>query len=52
MNGREVATLLDGMRSAGYQAIRWDASGLSSGIYYYRLEAGTFQSEKRALLLK
>ncbi|NLP12171.1 T9SS type A sorting domain-containing protein [bacterium] len=52
VKGREVATLLDGMQAVGYQAIRWNASGLSSGIYYYSLEAGAFISVKRALLLK
>jgi len=52
VKGCEVATLLDGMQAAGHRTIRWNASGLSSGIYHYRLEAGTFQSMKRALLLK
>jgi hypothetical protein len=34
--GREVATVLDG-RVSGGQVVRWDASDLPSGIYYYRL---------------
>lgn len=52
MKGREVVILINGMQAAGYHAIRWDASGLTSGIYYYSLEAGTFKAVKRALLLK
>jgi hypothetical protein len=52
MQGREVAILMDGFQTAGYHASRWNASGLSSGTYYYCLEAGSFKSAKRALLLK
>jgi spore germination protein YaaH len=38
--GREVATLANEMRSAGVHSIRWDASSLPSGVYFYRLRAG------------
>jgi protocatechuate 3,4-dioxygenase beta subunit len=51
--GREVATLLDENRKAGvYQQTVFDASKLSSGIYFARLESGGRQLLKKMLLLK
>jgi len=38
--GREVATLVNDVREVGVYAIRWDASSLPSGVYFYRLCAG------------
>jgi len=38
--GREVATLLDEQRREGGHTVRFDASGLTSGMYIYRLQAG------------
>lgn len=40
--GREVATLINGTREAGYHQVSFDASGLSSGMYIYRLRSGDF----------
>ena len=50
--GREVARLLDGPVEAGRQRVRFDASDLSSGMYLYRLQAGTFVKTRRMVLLK
>ena len=50
--GQEVATLVDNEISAGTHAISWDASGLPSGIYLYKLEAGDFRAVKKLLFLK
>jgi len=50
--GQKVATLVSGRQGAGYHSVVWDASGMASGIYYYRLEAGSFSDMKRMLLLK
>ena len=50
--GREVARLVDGAMPAGQHRARWDASGLPSGVYLYRLTAGDFSQTKRMTLLK
>ena len=50
--GEEVATLTEDRFSAGRHSVEWDASGFSSGIYFYRLEAGEFTETKKLLLLK
>jgi hypothetical protein len=49
--GRTVAVLTDAWQSAGLHEIRFDASGLASGAYFYRLEAGgSSQTRKMALI--
>jgi len=50
--GREVVTLVDENEGAGYKSLKFDASSLPSGVYFYRLEAGTYQDTKKLLLLK
>ena len=50
--GREVARLVDQPMSAGTHAVTWDASGLPSGTYLYRLTAGDFSQTKAMALLK
>jgi hypothetical protein len=50
--GREVATLVNEVRHPGTHSVQWDAGGLSSGVYSYRLQAGGFVQTKRMLLLK
>jgi endo-1,4-beta-xylanase len=52
MLGREVATLFDGEMPAGRHEVTFDASGLSSGVYLYRLTAGDYVSSKRMVLMK
>ncbi|HEY3296421.1 MAG TPA: T9SS type A sorting domain-containing protein [bacterium] len=50
--GREAATLVQTGLSAGRHTVRFDASGLASGIYIYRLRAGHFVSDRKLLVLK
>lgn len=50
--GQEVAILVDGVRPAGTQSVRFDARHLPSGVYLYRLTAGDVSMMKRMILLK
>lgn len=50
--GREVKSLVNEIKSIGSYSIDYNASGLASGIYFYRLECNGFVSTKRMLLIK
>jgi len=50
--GREVATLVDGRREAGSHTVTFDGSGLASGVYLVRLQAGDFVQTRKVVLLK
>ncbi len=50
--GKEVATLTDELKPAGNYQVKFDATGLASGIYIYRLQAGKFVHSKKLLLVK
>ena len=50
--GRKVSALVNGRDVASYKAVRWDASSLSSGIYFYRLQAGDFVQTRKMVVLK
>jgi hypothetical protein len=52
ITGKKIATLIDGVTKKGYNTINWNASNLSSGIYFYKLEAGSFTEEKKMILIK
>src|SRR5690606_12251005 len=44
--GREVAALADGYHMAGSHAVRWNAAAFSSGVYFCRLQAGSFTATR------
>jgi hypothetical protein len=50
--GREVAVLINETKAPGEYTAKFDAKGLSSGVYLYRLEAGNFAQTRRMLLVK
>lgn len=50
--GREVATLVNDVRPAGTYTVRWEASSLPSGVYFYRIQVGDFYQTRRLILLK
>jgi len=50
--GREVATLIDGNYSQGSHSVRWNASTIASGVYFYRLQTDYYSQTKTLLLLK
>lgn len=50
--GREIATLVNEPLNAGVHQIEWNAGNQPSGVYYYRLQAGTFTDTKKLLLTK
>jgi hypothetical protein len=47
-----VVTLVEREEEAGYHEVKFDASGLSSGEYFYRLAAGSFVQTRKLLLLR
>jgi Tol biopolymer transport system component len=50
--GREVAVLVNEDRPAGAYTVQWDGAAFPSGVYYYRLQAGTFEASKKMILMK
>jgi photosystem II stability/assembly factor-like uncharacterized protein len=50
--GREVKALVNERQNAGNHSATFNASNLSSGVYFYRLQAGTYSQTKKLLLLK
>jgi len=50
--GRKVSTLIDRQQPSGYHQAVWRADDLSSGIYFYKLQAGDYILTKKMLLVK
>ena len=50
--GQQVALLQNGEQEAGYHEAKFEASGFASGMYFYRLQAGSFVETKKLLLLR
>jgi hypothetical protein len=52
MLGREVETIVNEQLNAGSYEVNWDGSKYTSGVYYYRLNAGEFVETKKMILVK
>jgi hypothetical protein len=52
ITGREVAALVDKYQDAGTFIVIWNASNFSSGVYIYRLTAGSYTDTKKMILNK
>ncbi len=52
MLGQEVATLIDDVRSAGTHEVQFNASGMASGMYIYRLQTPAFVASRKLILMK
>ena len=50
--GQQISQLVNGEQEAGYHEVKFDASGLSSGVHFYRLRAGDFVETRKLLLMK
>jgi hypothetical protein len=50
--GNEVATLVNEEKPSGSYGVEFDTSGLSSGIYFYKLQVGSFSQTKKMILLR
>jgi hypothetical protein len=52
MLGREVATLVNEVKEPGTYTVEFNASSLASGVYFYRLQAGTYVETKKMTILR
>ncbi|MBC8277280.1 MAG: T9SS type A sorting domain-containing protein [FCB group bacterium] len=52
ITGREVKSLVNGHLALGRHEVVWDASGMGSGVYFARMEAGDFVQTRKLLLMK
>jgi hypothetical protein len=50
--GQEVASLVNEIQGAGRRSVVWNAHTTGSGVYFYRLQAGTFTATRKLLLLR
>lgn len=50
--GKEVSALVNEYQAAGLHSVNFDASSLSSGVYYYSVKSGSYSGTKKLLLLK
>ncbi|MCB0729337.1 MAG: T9SS type A sorting domain-containing protein, partial [Ignavibacteriae bacterium] len=52
MSGKEVMSLVNEVKTAGYYSVNFNAANLSSGIYFYRLSSADFTATKKMMLVK
>jgi len=52
LTGRLVKTLVDGEKEAGYYTVRWDASGIKSGVYFIKFKTDNYEATRKIVLMK
>jgi len=52
ITGKEITTLVNDFRNAGRYEVQFNANNLSSGIYFYKMQAGDFMAVRKMLLIK
>ena len=52
IRGQEVGIIFEGTQAGGWHHYTWNASGLPSGVYYVKLQAGNMVTSQKALLVK
>ncbi len=52
IKGHLIRTLVNEQRSAGSHSVSWNAAGVSSGIYFYKITAGDFSAVKKCTILR
>ncbi len=50
--GRKVCTLVNEAQKAGEKSVEWNATGISSGVYFYVLRAGEFEQTRKMVLMR
>lgn len=52
INGKEISTLVNGEKNFGNHTVEFNASGMASGVYFFKLTAGSFIDTKKMMLIK
>jgi hypothetical protein len=52
VQGQVVATVIDRVEGPGFKSVSWDASRMPAGVYFARLQAGTFKADRKLLLVR
>jgi len=52
INGREIATLAEGFQTKGSHVIQWTPRRVASGVYRYRLTAGSYSKTRRLVIVR
>ena len=50
--GQNLSVIVDKVQNAGEHSVIWDASGFPGGVYFYRIESGSFTASKKMILVK